>query len=195
MEKIKLFVDFDSTLVNSREVAVELFNEMFKKEFTPSELKRRNFTDLFPSVTTKVIHEVFSSDEFYKRLLFKEESYKLLTIYSEFYNIQLVTKINRKGIAKKAEWISRNISSKVIPNIIFVDTQTSKRDIDMSEGILVDDFIDNIRETNAKIKVLYAPYPKAEECQIDNLDEVYVVSTWHEIGSILEFYKGQGKII
>lgn len=195
MEKIKLFVDFDSTLVNSREVAIEIFNKMFKKNFTPGELKKRNFTDLYETVTTKMIHEVFSSDEFYNNLEFNEDSYKILTAYSEFYNIQLVTKVHREGMAKKAEWISKNISNKVIPNIILVDTETSKSDIDMSNGIIVDDFVENIRETNAKIKILYAPYPKAEECQINNLDEVYLVTTWHEIGSILEFYREQGKII
>lgn len=195
MEKIKLFVDFDSTLVNSREVAIGIFNKMFKKNFTPGELRKRNFTDLYDTVTTKMIHEVFTSDEFYKNLNFNEDSYKILTAYSKFYNIQLVTKVHREGMTKKTEWISKNISNKVIPNIILVDTETSKRDIDMSNGIIIDDFVENIRETNAKIKILYAPYPRAEECQINNLDEVYLVTTWHEIGSILEFYREQGKII
>lgn len=195
MEKIKLFVDFDSTLVNSRETALNIFNYTFGQKYSNEQLRKRNFKDLFPLVNEKMIHEVFTSKMFYDFLEFKENSFNILEMYSKFYSIQLVTKVHREGMENKAVWISKNIPSSLIPTIIFVDSGASKKDIDMEGGVFIDDFVENLRETNAKIKILYAPYPDAEECQIDNLDEVYMVSTWHEIGSILEFYRKQGRVI
>lgn len=195
MEKIKLFVDFDSTLVNSRETALSIFNYTFGQKYSNEQLRKRNFKDLFPLVNEKMIHEVFASKMFYDLLEFKENSFNILEMYSKFYSIQLVTKVHREGMENKATWISKNIPSSLIPTIIFVDSGASKKDIDMEGGVSIDDFVENLRETNAKIKILYAPYPDAEECQIDNLDEVYMVSTWHEIGSILEFYRKQGRVI
>lgn len=195
VRKNKLFVDFDSTLVNSCDVVIGIFNRMFSTNYTIDQLKKRNFSDLFKTVTPRLIHKVFDSDEFYSNLKFKEDSYNILSKYCEFYDIQLVTKVCRDSLSKKAEWISKNIDRRVIPNIIFIDTNSSKGVIDMRNGILVDDFVENTRETNAMIKILYSPYPSMEDCHIDNLDEVYKVSTWDEIDSILEFYRKQGKII
>lgn len=197
MEKIKLFVDFDSTLVNSKETALSIFNYTFGQKYSNEQLRKQNFKNLFPLVNEKMIHEVFASKMFYDLLEFKENSFNILEMYSKFYSIQLVTKAHREEMERKATWISKNIPSSLIPTIIFVDVDSGafKKDIDMEGGVFIDNFVENLRGTNAKIKILYAPYPDAEECQIDNLDEVYMVSTWHEIGSILEFYRKHGRVI
>lgn len=146
-------------------------------------------------VDKKIISEVFSSDEFYSNLQFKENSLYVLKCFCKFYSISIITKENRQSIFKKADWISKNVSSKIIPDIIFIDTDGTKGSIYMTNGILVDDYIENLRESNANIKILYAPYPDAEESRITNLDEVYKVHSWDEIGSILSFYMKQGSII
>lgn len=190
-----MFVDFDSTLVNSREVAIQLLNERYDKNYSVEQLKKRNFSDLYPDITNDVISEVFSSDNFYRNLSFKENSLYVIKCFCKFYSISIITKENRASFGQKANWISKNVPSYIVPNIIFVDSGGTKGDIDMSNGILVDDYIDNLRESNANIKILYAPYPEAEESKITNLDEVYRVYSWYEIASILSFYMKQGKII
>lgn len=192
---MNLFLDFDSTLVNSNEAMVNLFNRKYNKNYSVENLKKYDFRDLFPEVDALTIHRMFSSKELFDEITFVKNSLEVITKYSEFYNIQIVTKSSEPNRELKAEWISKHIPDGIISGVTYIDMVDSKRSMNMKGGIFIDDHIHNIRESNAKVRILFAQYPKAEWSKIDNLDEVYVVSTWNEIASTLEFYKNIGGVI
>lgn len=191
MEPINLFLDFDSTIVNTSEVVLEILNKNFHKDFKIEELKKYDYSDLFPEVNGLILRKIFHSDYFFSKLKFIDGCFDIIGKYPERFRVTIVTKTSKPIDVKKTLWLNEHYPKNLDYTVTFVYPFEEKNKVDMSGGVFIDDVIDNIRISNAKVKILYAPN-STEWNKYDNLDEIYVASSWKEINDILDFMTLKG---
>lgn len=191
MEKKKLFLDFDNTLVNTNSVCIQMLNERYNTLFTLGQLHRYDFGDLWPNVTSREVCDMFESREMFDRLNFIGNSYEILSRAKEYFDIDIVTCGSVRNGLLKLEFIEDNCP--FVDNVYVVDERKhDKSSVDMSGGIFIDDHIESLRSSNASVKIMYKFYSDGDWNQYDNKDEIYVVNTWNEIEEMLNFYAKEG---
>lgn len=213
MDKLKLFLDFDNTLVNTNKVAVEYFNTKFGKAYKLEDLKNYNFMDLFPEISGEDIDEFFNGDFLFTNISFIGNSREVLEKFDEFLQVSIVSMCTESNKITKLYWIAENLPQ--FSEFYGVETgprtdeynsrwaeseggtwsSHDKSSVDMSGGIFIDDHIDCLRSSNAKIKILFRFNQDGDWNEFDNTDEIYVVNTWAEIEDILKFYIKLGEVV
>lgn len=194
MNKIKVFIDFDNTLVNSNQVAINYFNKKFNKNEKLCDLKRYDFSDLFPEATSKDVCDLFNGNELFDNLEFIEDCHTKLYGIRKFIDVDVVSIGSEQNGKLKIEWARKNTT--IVNNITIIDSERhNKSAVDMSDGVFIDDHIECLRSSNAKIKILYRFNQDGDWNKYDNIDKVYIVNTWDEIIEILKFYVENEEII
>ena len=187
MDKIKLFLDFDSTLVNTNEVALNILNNKYGTSYKIEELKKYDYSDLFPDVNSMILKRIFESDELFENITFVEYCFDYIELHPDDFDITIVTKSTENIDPKKALWLNENFPSGLDYRVEFIRPYESKSKVDMSGGIFIDDVTDNLLESNAPMNILYAPN-KTEWNTVASNTNLFVVSSWNEINEILEFF-------
>lgn len=195
---IKVYLDFDNTLVDSNSAMVYLLNQEFgtKKEY--KDLKKYDFKDLFPELTDEHCEELFGDWRLFSLLEFFDNCFETLDYFKKRCNYSLVTYGNKYNLSAKKIWCERYLPFlKELHLLEYVpgDINYDKSMIDMSDGIFIDDHIDYLRSSNAKVKILFRNNHDGDWNEINNLDDVYVVNSWKEIYHIIKFYVDNGGII
>jgi len=163
MNKLKLFIDFDSTIVNSIEAYVKTYNEHYEdyEGFIPAttNIKQYDFKDQCPLVSNPLL--LFKSLEFFNYLNFINDNTKIiLELLQEKFNIAIVTIGTPKNIQLKTEWISKNLPFIEKCYLIYDNPKDKKcimdkSSINMTGGIIIDDMIDNLNSSNATQKYIF----------------------------------------
>lgn len=195
---IKVYLDFDNTLVDSNSAMVYLLNQEFgtKKEY--KDLKKYDFKDLFPELTDEHCEELFGDWRLFSLLEFFDNCFETLDYFKKRCNYSLVTYGNKYNLSAKKIWCERYLPFlKELHLLEYVpgDMNYDKSMIDMSDGIFIDDHIEYLRSSNAKVKILFRNNHDGDWNEINNLDDVYVVNSWKEIYHIIKFYVDNGGII
>lgn len=195
---IKIYLDFDNTLVDSNSAMVYLLNQEFgtKKEY--KDLKKYDFKDLFPELTDEHCEELFGDWRLFSLLEFFDNCFETLDYFKKRCNYSLVTYGNKYNLSAKKIWCERYLPFlKELHLLEYVpgDMNYDKSMIDMSDGIFIDDHIEYLRSSNAKVKILFRNNHDGDWNEINNLDDVYVVNSWKEIYHIIKFYVDNGGII
>ena len=194
MDKINVYVDFDNTMVDTNQSAVEMLNKIYNKNQDYRDVYRYDFKDLFPECTDEVIDYIFSSEELFNNIKLFEKCKDILS--DDNLNIKIISVGTIKNLDLKNYWLKNNFDFNA-QLIGFEDKQTDKEKsvIDMSNQVFIDDRIAVLRNSNAKIKILYRNGTDVSWNHISPNEEWYVVDTWDEIGEILNFYIKNGGII
>lgn len=155
-----LFLDFDETLVESIDACLDILNKMYNTNYSKNDVTTWNFSNIFSDLNDEKVECLFRSRDFFDVLKFKNGAKELLSDPKWEHKIFVVTKGTTENLKLKKEWfVSQGF--KHIP-MILLPTNVSKKVIDMSDGILVDDHQDNLNETNAKVKILFENVKNAE---------------------------------
>lgn len=156
-----VFVDFDSFVVNYDFCSINSITEEEKNIF-------------------------FESDDFFSKLVVKEEFLRVLEKYKDKLKFVVVANGTEKCLAKKENWVKNNLPN----NIYFLgagNSKLNKKKINMSGCIQIDGCIEHLK-TNATIKILFNNN-NVSSCQnYYNNIEVLVANTWLEVNDILSFY-------
>ena len=185
--KIDLFLDFDDTICLTSKQFVKLANKKYKKEEDWNNINRWDFKDLYPEITNNDIDNIFSSEDFFVGLELCENCLDVINSVKNLVNIHIATIGTDKNLKNKMKWIKENLNMDFNFNGILDTGINDKSSIDMSGAIFVDDRIDNLRSSNANIKILYRNYHNYSWQQIEPNDNIYVVDSWKQIYSILDF--------
>lgn len=158
MKKYKYYLDFDGCLTHSLEAMVRLLNDKYNMNVQPQEITSWNFADKFP-INQRELEELFADTRFYSILEFIEGAVAFLKAHK--YESIIITKGDLlNGLHKRFTLDMNDLED--IPMII-LPLNVSKSMIDMSGGIFVDDSVVNLRESNARVKILFMEY-------VDNVD-------------------------
>lgn len=185
--KIDLFLDFDDTICLTSKQFVKLANKKYKKEEDWNNINRWDFKDLYPEITNNDIDNIFSSEDFFVDLELCENCLDVINSIKNLANIHIATIGTDKNLKNKMKWIKENLNIDFNFNGILDTGINDKSSVDMSGAIFVDDRIDNLRSSNANIKILYKNYHNYSWQQIEPNDNIYVVDSWEQICSILDF--------
>lgn len=185
---MKLYIDFDNTIVNSSEVIVKMLNEKFGEDKDWEKLRRYDFKDLFPSCSYQEIEKYFESDRMFEEVELFPEAYETLCSFKDnFDKVSVVTIGTDINLEKKKRFIKDRFHFDIELIGIRNDGRSNKGSVDMRDGVFIDDHIDCLHSSNAKVKILIKTSENAEWSKIEPNDDIYVVSNWYEIYSILDF--------
>jgi 5'(3')-deoxyribonucleotidase len=162
MEKIKLFLDFDSTIVDSLDTYCKVYNELYKnrEEFIkakPSKVERYDLRDECPLVEN--INDIFASEMFFNKLEFINRNTKnVIKQLSEIYNIYICSIGVPKNLSLKVMWLNKHLP--FVDNYILLSNgknkcAMNKSIVDMSNAVFIDDVASNLISSNAKWKFVF----------------------------------------
>ena len=180
-----VYVDFDNTIVESNQKVIEILNDKYGLNKSEDDLEDYGYTSIAP-ITEEEKLGIFESDEFFSNLKFKSDFLKVLNKYDSKVKFVITTKGTAENLKKKEQWIKENIPG----NISFIgitNNSLSKRQVDMTNGIQIDDCTAAL-DTNADIKILYKDNHNFNWQSNYNNTDILVVNTWLEIDDILSFY-------
>ena len=180
-----VYVDFDNTIVESNQKVIEILNDKYGLNKSEDDLEDYVYTSIAP-ITEEEKLGIFESDEFFSNLKFKSDFLKVLNKYDSKVKFVITTKGTAENLKKKVLLIKENIPG----NISFIgitNNSLSKRQVDMTNGIQIDDCTAAL-DTNADIKILYKDNHNFNWQSNYNNTDILVVNTWLEIDDILSFY-------
>ena len=185
---MNLYIDFDNTIVNSSEVIVKILNEGFGEDKDWKKLRRYDFKDLFPNCSYWEIERCFESDKMFEEVELLPEVYETLNSFRDkFDKVSVVTIGTDINLEKKRMFVKNRFPFDIELIGIKNDGRSNKGSVDMRDGVFIDDHIDCLHSSNAKVKILIKTSENAEWSKIEPNDDIYVVSNWYEIYSILDF--------
>ena len=192
MQKRKhdLFLDFDSTMVNSTKRLVEILNEQFGKKEDWEELRQYDGQDLFPEATRQDVIAVFDKEEFFEGLEIFDGCLDVVKKYKDYFNIKIATIGTKQNLYYKKIFCNLNFDF----DYEFLGIEKDgmgKHMIDMSDGILIDDHVDNIRTSNAKVRILFKNGIDTDWNKVEYDDPLYkqidILDDWCDVDATLNF--------
>lgn len=194
--KKDLYIDFDSTIVNSDKAISTIYNNNYKdfENFTPANWNEHEnwaYKKICPLVhiheaqPTKVIQDFFNSNEFFDYLEFYDNAKSVIQQLVTKYNVIICTSAFPMNASRKVIWIEEHIPE--IDEIIIIINKSSngygKSRVPMMErdAIFIDDHPKNLYSTKASQKYLF----KMHNTDYNGNWKGPIVSSWNEIGELL----------
>ncbi|MCH4886539.1 hypothetical protein EZV73_03115 [Acidaminobacter sp. JC074] len=194
--KKDLYLDFDSTIVNSDKSFCRIYNTHYKdyENFVPADWTKHSnwaYKNICPLIheheehPIKTIQDYYGSKEFFDHLEFYDHAYDVLSKLKEKYKLIICTSAFPMNASKKVLWIEEHIPQ-VDEIIILIDKSGNgygKARVAMMEddAIFIDDHPKNLHSTNASRKYLF----KFKETDYNGDWDGEIVSSWKEIESLL----------
>lgn len=162
MNKVKMFVDFDNSLVNTTKKFCEIYSELYKNHIDFIQPKwqlvdKYNFSDQCPLI--EKVEEIFKMELFFKDLEFiNPNTYEILEELNEKYQIIICSIGEYQNISYKTMWVKENLP--FIKDSIFIVNEGCKMTkslANMSDlnSIFIDDVESNLISSNAPYKILF----------------------------------------
>lgn len=185
--KQRLILDIDDTVWNSSEVIISMLNKKYNLDKTINDLKDYGYKSIYKNITNQEIYEMFSSDYFYENVKFKLNFIEFCNKFNSKFSFEFLTRVSDLISAKKKyEWFNQNF----IYNFGFyaIDKKdTKKQDFDLNGSIFIDDMVDNIIDSNAKIKIIIKNYIDTAYNKAPHGSEIYEVNDWKDIIEFMNF--------
>ena len=149
----KIYLDVDGVLIHSCQAICDMLNENKGTNFTGDQILSWNFKEICPDLTDGDIELLFADDRFFKYVQWIKGAREFIERHEN--DITIVTKGTYLNILRKILFFNRYDISVPIEGL---SLDTSKNEIDMSNGIFIDDCTKNLIESNAKYKVQFLEY-------------------------------------
>ena len=179
----KLFIDIDSTIYNSQKRLVEYLNAIYNKNVNYKDIKKYNCTCSFPKTSASEVEEIFDDKEFYSHIKLFKKTKETIRALQERYDIIFLTKGSRKNIYHKCSRLNYDFHS---AKVVTISKNISKGLIDMDDSVIIDDLGKNLLESNASIKILFAPFGINDyNSDAFNHPDIEVVKNWKDVRRFL----------
>lgn len=197
--KQTIYLDVDDVVFNSSEVVLDILNKKYDLHKTMNDIKDWCYTSIYKKMTPKVVEEIYESEEFWSKVKIRGDFLENIVYNKEIqknYIFAFVTQGNEKNLKKKIIHFIEHSDFKDIfkeSNFYGVGLDETKDDVDMSNGVQIDDNFKNLRNTNSKLKILlknnidtkYNNYDYKDE--ITNREDLYIIDNFEELRDILLF--------
>ena len=192
MDKKVLYLDFDSTIVNSEKSICGIYNDKYKGY---ENFERANWWEVRNwgfEYTCKLIHELsenpyqevtdmFCTDDFFRNLSMYEGASEVIPELCKKYDVVICTCATPLNASKKVLWIEEHMPyvSEVITVIKNGNNGVGKGRVHMIEknSIFIDDHPSNLLSTKAENKYLF----KYKETDFNGEWDGNVFSSWDDI--------------
>lgn len=197
-----IYIDFDDTIYKTSEAIIKALNDRYGLRKSIKDLKDKRFLSIYAKL---------DEYEIYYLLLSKVTSV-YMEIEEEFKEgfVKALNKLKAKSIVRVLiEDAERDIDNRGVfitgLSSLFKDIYKGKLefvtwqrqtgenhltgdpdiDIDMKNDIYIDDRLDRLENSNAKIKILYNKNGFKWNRDYANIDNLYVCTTWEEITDVV----------
>ena len=164
MTKPRLYIDIDNVVFDTVHIIKTMYDEDFRlyddyHEVTLDQLTSYNFQEL-NLLTKEKLNEYFCSGRFFDKIAYIDGAYYSIAYLSSFLSIPIsfVSIGTPENIKGKQIWLKEfNDKFNLFIDLIGIDDD-DKSQIDMSNGILIDDVVQNLESSNAYLKVCFGNY-------------------------------------
>ncbi len=194
--KKDLYIDFDSTIVNSDKAICNMYNARYSDydNFVPADWRKHSnwaYKTVCPLIhehetdPVQVIKDYFGDQDFFDSLEFYDDAKRVIGRLVEKYKVIICTSAFPMNASKKVLWIEEHLPE--VDEIIILINKSGngygKERVAMMEedSIFIDDHPKNLKSTNASQKYLF----KFKETDYNGDYDGNVVSHWNEIESLL----------
>lgn len=177
---MKIFCDFDDTLVKSSKRVVEMINLQFGTSKSESDVVDWGYKSIYKNITRQEVYNIFDSERFFDNLDVFDGAIEFLSGHT----VEFCTIGSHKNLNMKVDYLNMNY-----PNEFIFSGHTcgDKSSIDMSGGVQIDDKVSNLENTNAKIKILFKNFNNFVWQKPPTNSNIYMANTWKEIKEIVDF--------
>lgn len=160
---VKLFVDFDNTIVDTTEAFCKYFNDVYMEDYNlgsikGSWVKEYDFSDVI-SISENELIKAFKSERLFSYLRpYPYVRYALETLKkSGYFQIYLVSNCSAESAIRKLKWLDEFDLAQYFDGTIMLNINQAynKSLVDMTDSILIDDHHLNHSNSNAKWKFCY----------------------------------------
>ena len=148
-----IYLDVDGVLIHSCQAVCDILNEDKGTTFTGDQILSWNFKEICPNLTDTDIELLFADDRFFKYIKWIDGAKEFIKRHEN--NITIVTKGTKQNVLKKYNFFNLHNLNVVIKGL---PLDKSKSEIDMSDGLFIDDCTKNLVESNAKYKIQFCEY-------------------------------------
>ena len=148
-----IYLDVDGVLIHSCQAVCDILNEDRGTNFTGDQVLSWNFKEICPDLNDADIELLFADDRFFKYVKWIDGAKEFIKSHQN--NITIVTKGTYQNIFRKTLFFNEYNINVVIKGL---PLEMSKRNIDMSDGLFIDDCTKNLVESNAKYKIQFCEY-------------------------------------
>jgi len=181
--KMKIYMDVDGCLVKSKKQVTKYLNQRYNRNIKWKDIKDYNLQDHFPEVSLDEIEDIFADPNFYPDCEFYKGAMNF--IENSGHEIVFCTKGTPQNLYYKT--LILNYYFPTIP-IITLSNSLSKRTVDMSDGVLVDDYDVNINICNAKYKIVFAPEGETDYNTRITTNNVFYAQSFKHLTRLLKLY-------
>lgn len=197
LEKQKIVLDFDDTLVKSSEQIIHMLNQKHNLNKTIADLTDWNYASIYPQITNQEITELYSSQQFFKEVMWNEGAKLFLLNFKNNYKFVICSKGSKENLRLKKMFLCHWFKQLNIQDWEFIGLETNddsdynlnKSMVDFSDCLFaVDDNINALLSINTSKKILIKNYSEYywNETPI-NREEVYVINTFYELIKMCNF--------
>ena len=101
LEKQKIVLDFDDTLVKSSEQIIHMLNQKHNLNKTIVDLTEWNYASIYPQITNQEITELYSSQQFFKEVKWNEGVKSFLLKFKNNYKFVICSKGSKENLRLK----------------------------------------------------------------------------------------------
>lgn len=188
--KIKIFWDVDDVVFNTSEVLVDMVHEKYGKSpnKTMQDIKDWELKSIYRDIEPNFIDWALQSPQFWNKVEIKKEFLQFLkTNSAKQFEHYFVTVGTQNNIDIKQACLNSVIRQFLCTtDFLFIgfDEAFSKRIVPMAGGIQVDDNINNLANTDAKIKILLKNFIETDYNTFYN--QRYFIENLYEVNCITE---------
>ena len=193
MNKVNVWIDVDGTLVDTNAQVTNYLNNKFNKSYTANDVWWYDFTKLYKQAKHNDIIQMFEDKDFYENITAFDYCCDVINQRrdSDMFKFNIVTCGTQEKLLNKYNWIMNNIKGDIAIRGLL---QPTKKGLDMTGAIQIDDEIINLRESNAAVKILFRNHKDREYNRPYRNEELYIVNDWREINDIFSFVEKEGGI-
>lgn len=197
LEKQKIVLDFDDTLVKSSEQIIQMLNQRYNLNKTIEDLKDWGYSSIYSNITSQEVTDLYASEEFFEKVNWNEGVIIFLLEFKKYYNYIICSKGSKKNLKLKKEFLTKWFDKFNIKDWEFIGLETNddtdynlnKSAIDFSNCLFaIDDNVNALLSINTPKKILIKNYAEYywNETPI-NKEDVYIINNFYELIEMCKF--------
>lgn len=183
---VNLYIDIDNVILNTAETFIEYYTKKNNIDKNFYNLKDWNFRSIDRNIDKQEFLQYIETNDFFEKVKINEDFLRFYIKNADKYYWIFNTTGTLTNIRLKREYILRSLP--ILKNVKFIGVYDfmKKSDIDMTDGIQIDDEYKNLN-TNAKYKILLKNLIETDYNQLlDIREDVYIANTFDEVIKCVE---------
>lgn len=199
LEKQKIVLDFDDTLVKSSEQIIQMLNQKYNLNKTIKDLKDWGYSSIYPQITSQEVTELYADEEFFKNVKWNDGVKRFLSKFKKDYNFIICSKGSKQNLYFKHLFLIAKFEEMNITDWEFIGLETNddtdynlnKSIVDFSDCLFaIDDNVNALLSINTPKKILIKNYAEYYWNKTPiNREDTYVINDFNDLIEMCNFDK------